>query len=55
MQQAHRQFDDNIKAIQELNALYLHLHETLRLPNDLSDLLRAQLVYAVLWISLFMS
>lgn len=47
MQRAFDQFKDNIVFVKELDALYVHLSETLKLPNDLSDLLRAQLVYAV--------
>lgn len=47
MLQAYQQFEANITAIKELDALYAHLHNTLQLPNDLSDLLRAELVYAV--------
>jgi len=47
MQSAMDQFNRNIKAIKEMEALYDHLTDYLKLPNDLSDILRAQLVYAV--------
>ncbi len=46
MQRALEQFQNNIKSIQELSALYHQLVITLQ-PFDLSDILRAQLVYAV--------
>lgn len=41
------QFNSNIKAIKEMEVLYEHLTGKLKLPNDLSDILRAQLVYAI--------
>jgi hypothetical protein len=44
---AHNQFLHNIKYIRELDSLYHSLKDTQNLPNDLSDLLRAELVYAV--------
>ncbi len=47
MQTAIKQFNDNIKSIRELDALYHHLKDDLKLSNDLSDLLRAEIVYAV--------
>lgn len=47
MQQAFDQFKTNIKYVKELDALYVHLHDVLHLPNDLSDLLRAEWVYTV--------
>lgn len=47
MQRAFEQFDSNIKAIREMDALHNHLVNELKLPNDLSDILRAQFVYAV--------
>jgi hypothetical protein len=47
MQTAHNQFLSNIRYIKELDTLYVHLKDTLHLPNDLSDLLRAEIVYAV--------
>lgn len=47
MQRALEQFRSNIKAIKEMDALYELLTSHLKLPNDLSDILRAQLVYAV--------
>jgi len=47
MQKAFEQFDSNIKAVKEMDALYQHLVSDLKLPNDLSDILRSQLVYAI--------
>ncbi|MEY3760802.1 MAG: hypothetical protein RIR39_2293 [Pseudomonadota bacterium] len=47
MQKAFEQFNSNIKAVKEMDALYYHLTSDLKLPNDLSDILRSQLVYAV--------
>ncbi len=47
MQKAFEQFSSNIKAIKEMDALYHHLTSELKLPNDLSDIVRSQLVYAV--------
>ena len=47
MQSAMEQFNGNIKAVKEMEALYEYLTTALKLPNDLSDILRAQLVYAV--------
>jgi RiboL-PSP-HEPN len=47
MQKALEQFSSNIKAVKEMDALYHHLTSDLKLPNDLSDILRSQLVYAV--------
>jgi RiboL-PSP-HEPN len=47
MYKAFEQFKNNIKSIRELEALHYHLVTELRLPNDLSDILRSQLVYAV--------
>jgi len=47
MQRAMEQFRSNIKAIKEMEALYEYLTSDLKLPNDLSDILRSQLVYAV--------
>jgi len=47
MQNAFEQFKDNIRQAKELNDLYTYLKETCRLPNDLSDLLRAEWVYCV--------
>lgn len=46
MQKAFEQFSTNINAIKEMDTLYRHLTQTMALPNDLSDILRAQLVYA---------
>jgi len=45
MQSALKQFRNNIKAVKEMGALYEHLTTELKLPNDLSDILRAQIVY----------
>ena len=47
MQRAFNQFDNNIKAVKELEMLHYHLVSEMKLPNDLSDILRSQLVYAV--------
>lgn len=47
MQRAFEQFANNIKAVKEIDALYHHLTVGLKLPNDLSDILRAQYVYAL--------
>lgn len=47
MLKAFEQFKSNIKAVNEMDALYHHLISDLKLPNDLSDILRSQLVYAV--------
>lgn len=47
MQIAFDQFKDNIKYIRELEALHAYLVNTLNLPDNFSDLLRAQWVYAV--------
>lgn len=47
MKTAHQQFKDNFVYIRELDNLYHHLKYQLQLPNDLSDLLRAEIVYAI--------
>lgn len=47
MQKAFDQFTDSVKYVRELDALYLHLKDTLHLPNDLTDLLRAEWVYVI--------
>jgi len=47
MQKAFEQFNSNIKAVKEMDVLYHYLTCDLKLPNDLSDILRSQLVYAV--------
>lgn len=47
MQKAFKQFNSNIKAVKEMDVLYHYLTKDLKLPNDLSDILRSQLVYAV--------
>jgi hypothetical protein len=47
MQKAFEQFSSNIKAVKEMEALFHHLTSDLKLPNDLSDIVRSQLVYAV--------
>ncbi len=47
MHKAFKQFESNIKTVREMDALYHHLTSDLQLPNDLSDILRSQLVYAV--------
>lgn len=47
MQTAHTQFSANIKYVRELDILYHFLKDEQKLPNDLSDLLRAEIVYVV--------
>ncbi|QOJ19393.1 MAG: hypothetical protein HRU77_00990 [Gammaproteobacteria bacterium] len=47
MQKAINQFNGNINAINEMGSLYHHLTNVLKLPNDLSDILRSQIVYSV--------
>jgi hypothetical protein len=47
MQQAFEQFKNNIKSVKELEVIHYHLVTEMKLPNDLSDILRSQLVYAV--------
>jgi hypothetical protein len=40
-------FDEQIRSCRELNAVYNHLKTGLSFPQDLSDLLRAQIVYSI--------
>lgn len=47
MQIVHNQFLHNIRYVRELDSLYLFLKNNQQLSNDLSDLLRAEIVYAV--------
>lgn len=47
MQPALDQFEDRFTEISELDALYTHLKTTLALPNDLSNILRAEWVQAI--------
>jgi hypothetical protein len=47
MLNALAQFDNSIALIKDNDALYEYLVENQKLPNDLSDILRAELVYAV--------
>lgn len=47
MHKALQQFERNIAAVRELQQLYYYLVEVQKLPNNLSDILRSQLVYAV--------
>lgn len=47
MQTAHRQFLANIQYIRDLHNLHFYLKNTLNLSYDLSDLLRAEIVYSV--------
>ncbi len=47
MQRINDAFNEQIKSCKELYAVYDHLKNTLAFPQDLSDLLRAQVVYAV--------
>jgi hypothetical protein len=36
-----------MKYVKELDSLFIHLKDTLHLPNDLTDILRAEWVYSV--------
>ncbi len=47
MQRAFDQFKDNMRYVKELDALFIHLKDNLHLPNDLTDILRAEWVYSV--------
>lgn len=47
MQRAFDQFRDNMKYVKELDALYVHLKDIQHLPNDLTNILRAEWVYSV--------
>jgi RiboL-PSP-HEPN len=47
MQRAFNQFKNSLKYVKELDALYIYLKDTLQLPNDLTDLLRAEWVYTI--------
>lgn len=47
MNSAIFQFRNNLRTIREIEVLYYHLKNTLRLPNDLSDLLRSEIVYSI--------
>lgn len=47
MQRAYDQFKDSMKYVKELDALFIHLKDNLHLPNDLTDILRAEWVYCV--------
>lgn len=47
MQRAFSQFKDSLKYVRELDALYVYLKDTQQLPNDLTDLLRAEWVYTI--------
>lgn len=47
MQAAFNQFKDNIKQVKELDALYVYLNDTLKFPNDLTNILRAEWVYTI--------
>lgn len=47
MQIPFDQFSDRIRSCKELHSLYYHLKQTLALPNDLTDLLRAEIVNSV--------
>lgn len=47
MQQAFDQFTAEIRRCRELNVLFRHLKDDLHLLFDLSDLLRAEIVYSV--------
>ena len=47
MRPSYNQFVDNYRYIRELDSLFLFLKGTLKLNNDLSDLLRSEIVYSV--------
>lgn len=47
MQISSDEFNEQIKSCKELHPIYNHLKNELAYPQDLSDLLRAQVVYAV--------
>lgn len=47
MKNAYNQFNNNIKKVKELHDLFVFLKEKIGLPNDLTDLLRAEIVYLV--------
>lgn len=47
MQTAYNQFQKSLDYVKELDSLYVYLSDTLLLPNDLSDILRAEWIYAV--------
>jgi hypothetical protein len=47
MQSAFNQFKNSVKYVKELDTLYIYLKDTLLLPNDLTDLLRAEWVYTI--------
>lgn len=47
MLSAYNQFLKSIQTTREVETLFDHLHNNLKLPNDLSDLLRMEIVYAV--------
>ena len=47
MQRVFNQFKDSLKYVKELDTLYVYLKDTLLLPNDLTDLLRAEWVYTI--------
>lgn len=47
MQTAFDQFENNMSYVKELDSLYIYLTDVLMLPNDLSDILRAEWIYSV--------
>lgn len=47
MQNAFNQFENNMKYVKELDTLFLYLRDNLKLPNDLTDILRAEWVYSI--------
>lgn len=47
MQTAFDQFKNNMSYVRELDSLYVYLTEVLMLPNDLTDILRAEWIYSV--------
>ena len=47
MHNAYKQFNDSIKYVKDLDTLFEYLTDIQKLPNDLTDLLRAEWVYSV--------
>lgn len=47
MQTAFDQFKSNMSYVKELDSLHIYLTDVLLLPNDLSDILRAEWIYSV--------
>lgn len=47
MHNAFQQFKEHIKYVTDLDSLFVYLTDTQKLPNDLSDILRAEWVYSI--------